>query len=44
MVTWTVFKYHHFEVGLTQNDETMALGMLTNVGLFYFIMREDPYE
>ena len=28
--------------GLTQNQETMALRTLTTVGLFYFIMREDP--
>ena len=24
MVTWIVFKYHHLEVGLTQNQETIA--------------------
>ena len=44
MVTWTIFKNHLLEVGLTQNRETMALRMLTTVDLFYFIMREDPYE
>ena len=38
MITWTVFKNHLLEVGLTQNQETMAFLMLTTVGLFYFIM------
>jgi hypothetical protein len=33
-------KNHLFEVGLTQNRETMALRTLTTVDLFYFIMRE----
>ena len=36
MVTWTVFKNHLVEVGLTQNRETMVLQMLTIVDLFYF--------
>jgi hypothetical protein len=31
-------------VGLTQNRETMTLQTLTTVGLFYFIMREDPLK
>ena len=44
MVTWTVFKNHMLEVGLTQNWETKALRMLTAVRLFYFIMCEDPHE
>ena len=44
MVTWTIFKNHHLEVGLTQNRETMALRILTAVDLFYFIMCEDPHE
>jgi hypothetical protein len=44
MVTWIIFKNHLLEVGLTQNQETMALQMLTTVGLFYFIMCEDPHE
>ena len=35
MITWTVFKSHLLEVGLTQNRETMALWMLTTVDLFY---------
>ena len=42
MVTWTTFKNHLLEVGLTQNRETLALWTLTTVGLFYFIMREHP--
>jgi hypothetical protein len=42
MVTSTIFKTHLLEVGLTQNWESMALWMLTTIGLFYFIMREDP--
>jgi hypothetical protein len=44
MVTWMIFKNHLSEVGLTQNWETMALGKLTTVDLFYFIMCEDPHE
>ena len=44
MVTWTIFKNHLLEVGLTQNWETMALQTLTIVGLFYFIMSKDPHE
>ena len=42
MVTWTIFKNRLLEVGLTQNQETMALRLLTTVDLFYFIMCEDP--
>ena len=44
MVTWTIFKNHLLEVGLTQNREIMALQTLTTVDLFYFIMCEDPHE
>jgi hypothetical protein len=44
MVTWTIFKTHLLEVGLTQNWETMALRTLPTVGLFYLIMCEDPHE
>jgi hypothetical protein len=44
MVTWTIFKNHFLEVGLTQNQETVALRMLTIVDLFYCIMREDLHE
>jgi hypothetical protein len=44
MVTWTIFKNHLLEVGLTQNRETMALGTLTTIGLFYFIMCDDLHE
>ena len=36
-VTWTTLQNHLLEVDLTQNQETMALRMLTTVGLFYFI-------
>ena len=42
MVTWTTFKNHLLEVGLTQNRKTMALRTLTTVNLFYFIKCEDP--
>ena len=45
MVTWTIFKNHLLEVGLTHlNRETMALQMFTTVDLFYFIIRENPHE
>jgi hypothetical protein len=45
MITWIVFKTHLLEVVLTQNRETMALiPTLTTVGLFSFIMCEDPHE
>ena len=45
LVTWTTFKNHLLEVGLTQNRETMALQMLTTVvGLFYIIMCEDLHD
>ena len=44
MNTWTIFKSHLLEVGLTQNWETMALQSLTTVDLFYFIMCEDPHK
>ena len=44
IVTWTIFKNHLLEAGLTQNRETMALRMLTTVDLFYFIMCEDLHE
>jgi hypothetical protein len=36
MVTWTIFKNHLLEVGLTPNRATMAFRMLTIVDLFYF--------
>ena len=44
MVTWTVFKNHLLEVGLTQHWETMALRTFKTIDLFYFTMREDPHE
>ena len=45
MVTWTIFKNHLLEVGLTKNHrETMPLQTLTTIDLLYFIMCEDPHE
>ena len=44
MVTWIIFQNHLLEVGLTQNQETMALRTLTTIDLFYFIMCEDFHE
>ena len=38
------FKNRFLEVGLTQNQETMALRTLTIVGLFYFIICDDSFE
>ena len=38
------FQKPSLEVGLTQNQETMALQTLTAIDLFYFIMCEDPHE
>ena len=38
MVTCIIFKNHLLEVGLIQNQETMALRTLIIVILFYFIM------
>jgi hypothetical protein len=43
MITWTVFKNHLLEAGLTQNQVTMALRTLTTIDLVYFIMCEDPH-
>ena len=46
-INWIVFHGHldHLlEVGLTQNQEAMALRTFTSVDLFYFIMYEDPRE
>ena len=39
MATWTTFKSHLLEVGLTHIQETMALRTLITFGLF---MCEDP--
>jgi hypothetical protein len=44
MVTWIIFKNHLLKIGLTQDQETMALQTLTTVDLFYFNMCEDPHE
>ena len=46
-VSWSFglfFKNHLLEVGLTQNQETMALQTLTTICLLYFIMCKDPHE
>ena len=43
-VTRTIFKNHLLHVGLTQNQETMALQTLTTANLFYCIMWEDSHE
>ena len=46
-VSWSlgyIFINRLLEVGLRQNQETMALRMLTIIDLFYFIMREDPRD
>ena len=39
MVNWNILKNYLLEVGLTQNQETMALRTLTTVGfiLFYHV-------
>jgi hypothetical protein len=36
MVTWIIFKNHLLEVGLTQNQETLAFWKLTTTGSFSF--------
>jgi hypothetical protein len=43
-VTWIIFINHLLEIGLTQNQETMALQTLTTIDLLRFIMCEDPHE
>ena len=44
MATWTIFKNHLLDIGLTQNQETTTPRTLTTIDLFYFIMCEDPHE
>ena len=44
MITWTIFKNHFLEVGLSQNQETMALRTLKTIDLFYFIMCGELHE
>ena len=44
MITRTIFKNQLLKVGLTQNQETMALQTLTTVDSLYFITRDDPHE
>ena len=41
MVTGSIFENHLLEVGLTKDQEIMALQMLTTVDLFYSFMCED---
>ena len=43
MATWTIFKNHLLEVGLTPNRETMLLRTLMTVDLFHSITCEDPH-
>ena len=46
-VSWSLAlfsKNRLLKVGLIQNQETMTLQTLITVGLFYFIMRENPHE
>jgi ABC-type amino acid transport system permease subunit len=44
MLTSIISKNHLLEASLTQNQETMALQMLTTIDLFYFIMCEAMHE
>ena len=44
MATWTIFKNHLMETCLTENRKTLALRMLTTVGLFYLTTCEYPHE
>ena len=37
-------KNHLLDVGLTQNQETMALQMITTVDLFYFVMNRNSLK
>ena len=43
-VTWIIFKNQLLEVGLTENQETMALQTFTTVDLLHLIMCEDLHE
>jgi hypothetical protein len=38
MATWTIFKNHVLEVGLTQDQVTMSLKKLTTIGLFVLFL------
>ena len=44
LATWTIFKNHFLEVGLTRIWETTALRTFTTVDSFYYIMCEDLHE
>ena len=43
-VTWLFSKKHLLDVGLTQNQETMALQVITTVDLFYFVMNRNSLK
>ena len=43
MVSWTLFKNGLLEVGLTQNQETIALRTFKTVDLSYIILFENPH-
>ena len=42
MVTWSPFQNHLLEIDLTQNQETMALRILTTVDSLYYILGNLP--
>jgi hypothetical protein len=44
MVTWMIFKNHLLEVGLAQNQETMALQRSQPIDVLCFIMCKGPLE
>ena len=44
MVTWTIFQDRLLEVGLAQNQETMAIQTLTTIDLLYCMMCKDMHE
>ena len=44
IATWTIFKNHLLELGLTQNREIIALRLFTIVDILCFIMVEDPHD
>jgi hypothetical protein len=44
MVIWIIFNNHLFQVGLTQNPETMALRTLITIDLRYINMCDGLHE
>ena len=38
MVNWSLFQNHALEIDFTQNQETMALRILTTIDLLYYIL------